>query len=135
MKTLNLSQPISPDTPVYPGDPAIEISQEQTLEADGWNMQRIHMNTHDATHVNAPIHACIDGKTLSEISLDHFFGLCTKDTIIEGSGVIFTGKLTQTRLDDIRKHRPPFVGFDHMLANDELELERQLCEAGIVFYE
>ena len=135
MPILELSQPISPDTPVYPGDPAIEIIQQQTFKKDKWNMKRLHINTHDATHVNAPIHATDDGEILDTIDLSSFFGPCYKDTMHEGKWVILTGELTQEVFEAIVRIGPSFVWFDHSLDGDELPWEKFLCEQGIIFYE
>ena len=51
---------------VYPGDPEVDIEQLQTIDKDGWNMKRIHISSHDGTHVNAPIHCSEDGKSLDD---------------------------------------------------------------------
>jgi len=56
MKIIDLSMEIYSGMPVFQGDPEDEITQEATIENDEWNMKRIHMNSHDATHLNVPIH-------------------------------------------------------------------------------
>jgi arylformamidase len=57
MKIIDLSLPLCEKTPVYPGDPSLEFTQLFNLQEHGWNMTRFSMNTHDATHVNVPLHA------------------------------------------------------------------------------
>ena len=69
---IDLSLPISPDLPVFPGDLSVEVRQIQTLDQDGWDMKRISINSHDGTHVNVPSHAVADGKTLEAFSLENF---------------------------------------------------------------
>lgn len=74
MKIIDLTLPIQTGMPVYPGDPEASIELIQTVEKDGWNMRRIQMNSHDGTHVNAPVHAFSGEKTLDDYSLESFCG-------------------------------------------------------------
>ena len=63
--SINLNMPIydvsvalSSDTPTYPGDPAIEISQFLSLAAgDAANVSLIHFGAHSGTHVDASFRA------------------------------------------------------------------------------
>ncbi len=56
MKIIDLTVPIYTGMPVYPGDPEVDIEQVQTVENDEWNMKRLHICSHDGTHINAPSH-------------------------------------------------------------------------------
>ncbi|USN57794.1 MAG: cyclase family protein [Candidatus Peribacteria bacterium] len=78
MGVIDLSMELYSGMPVFPGDPDVKIEPIFHYEIDQWNMRRIEMNTHDATHVNVPIHATKNGKTLDNYSLDNFIGEAVK---------------------------------------------------------
>lgn len=96
MKTIDLTLPIYSGMSVYPGDPEASIELIQTIEKDEWNMLRIEINSHDGTHINAPIHCVKGGKNLDDYSLDAFMGpakLYKPDLEIDSqTGVIFSEK-------------------------------------------
>lgn len=68
MKVIDLSQSIYDKMPVYPGDPGVVIKQALELTKDDWNMNKISLPTHVATHVNVSHHAFSNGKTLDDYS-------------------------------------------------------------------
>ena len=51
-RVIDLSLPLYTGMPVYPGDPETLIEPVLTLDRDGWEMRRLQINAHDATHVN-----------------------------------------------------------------------------------
>lgn len=59
---------------VYPGDPEVEIDAALTLERDGAAVARISIGSHTGTHVDAPSHAVIGGRTLDQFGLDELVG-------------------------------------------------------------
>jgi len=128
---IDLSLPIYQGMSVYPGDPEIKIKQIQTLEKDGWNMIRIHMNSHDGTHVNVPIHATLNGKTLDEYEVEDFCGECLLDVIETGKGVIFTKPLTMETAKIIVEKKPKFIGTSQI----EDDVEKFLLENNIIIFE
>ena len=93
MKIIDLSLEIYSGMPVFPGDPEVVIEQQQTFEKDGWNMKRLHINLHDGTHLNIPIHGTKDGRTLDSYKIDDFIGKCRvymePADIQKGIGIVF----------------------------------------------
>ena len=74
MKIIDLSHPISPNMPVYPGaEPPIFIN-EGTIDDDGFLEKKIIMYSHTGTHMDAPAHMIKEAKTLDQLPVDHFFG-------------------------------------------------------------
>ncbi|MDP2717691.1 MAG: cyclase family protein [Candidatus Micrarchaeota archaeon] len=71
---LDLSMPLSSDTPVYPGDPAPRVRPHNTFEVDGWNTTHLDILSHFGTHMDAPFHRFADGKKLDDYPLSEFFG-------------------------------------------------------------
>ena len=75
MPIYDVSVALSSDTPTYPGDPAIEISQFLSLAAgDAANVSLIHFGAHSGTHVDAPAHFLAAGARVDSLSLDTLIG-------------------------------------------------------------
>jgi arylformamidase len=76
----DVSVPISNSIPVWPGDPAIQLSAKSHLSRDGTHTVRltaIQMGSHTGTHVDAPYHMIEHGKRLHELPLETFTGKAT----------------------------------------------------------
>lgn len=62
---------------VYPGDPKPELKKINDMNnGDQYNLSMLSMCCHNGTHIDAPSHFLANGKTVDEISLDHFVGEC-----------------------------------------------------------
>ncbi len=136
MKIIDLTLPIHNGMFVYPWDPEVDIEQVQTIENNGWNMKRIHINGHDGTHVNAPIHCNNNGKHLDEFQIEDFCGECilyeNNSDIQTGIGILFRDQITMQIADYIIKIQPKFVGF--VVEADE-EIEKHLLNNNIILFE
>ncbi len=53
-KVVDLSHRITPNIPLWPGDPPVEFEEVATLENDGYYLRRFSMGEHSGTHMNAP---------------------------------------------------------------------------------
>lgn len=77
MKLWDISPPISPDTPAFPGD---------TVYAQRWNAQIgpgcpvnvsvVTMSPHLGAHADAPLHFGRDAIAIGHVDLDPFIGRC-----------------------------------------------------------
>jgi arylformamidase len=75
MPIYDVSVPISTRTPVYPGDPGIEIQQWSSLaRGDSANVSFLHLGAHTATHVDAPSHFIDGGNKVSKLPLEVLIG-------------------------------------------------------------
>ena len=75
MKIYDISLPISPDLPVWPGDPKIILEEIASMDAgDDANVSRLAAGVHIGTHVDAPHHFLNDGRTVENLSLDILTG-------------------------------------------------------------
>ena len=80
---IDLSHRIDESTPVYPGDPALEVTiLDSTSEAASGNHRRlncsqIHLGLHCGTHLDAPYHFFGDAATIDEVPLEHCVGPAT----------------------------------------------------------
>jgi len=125
--------------PVFPGDPEVQIDQECTIESDEWNMKRIHINSHDGTHVNVPIHCKVGGKTLEHYSLEDFVSLAvkfeTEDDIKSDRALIFDNiDITMEIAEKIVEIRPPFIWVPAHFEFD-LDIEKYLLQNDIISFE
>lgn len=76
MPFYDISVGIAPhDTPVYPGDPGIEIIAHAALaRGDAANVSLLRFGAHTATHVDAPAHFIADAPPVASLSLDVLIG-------------------------------------------------------------
>jgi arylformamidase len=75
MRIYDVTLTISPDLPVWPGDPAITTERVSRME-DGeiCNVTRMELSVHTGTHVDAPYHFLPDGDTVETLSLKTLTG-------------------------------------------------------------
>src|SRR2546423_12452289 len=76
MPFLDISVAIAPGaTPVYPGDPGVEIITHAALaRGDAANVSLLRFGAHTATHVDAPAHFIEHAPTVAEMPLDVLIG-------------------------------------------------------------
>ncbi len=60
------------NTSVFPGDPAIHISDEYTVAVDFFKVEDIDTGAHAGTHIDVPAHFIEDGRTLDELAAEDF---------------------------------------------------------------
>jgi arylformamidase len=77
MKIYDISVTLSDRTPIYPGDPRIEIVPESRISAgDSANLSTLRFGSHTGTHVDPPFHFVSNGATIDRVSLYTLFGEC-----------------------------------------------------------
>jgi arylformamidase len=77
VEILDVSVPIRPGMPVWPGDPELELERVVSLAAGGaLNLTRIAGTAHLGTHVDAPVHFVDGGAGVEQLSLDVLVGPC-----------------------------------------------------------
>jgi arylformamidase len=74
MTYIDLTVPLNPDTPVYPGDPQVRIEPAGQVGRDGYLDHLITIPSHVGTHIDAPSHMFSDGRGLASYPLDRFMG-------------------------------------------------------------
>jgi arylformamidase len=76
-KVIDISVPLHPGLPLWPGSSALEIVRDLDLDkGDEANVSRLTLDVHSGTHLDAPLHFIPDGKSTEEISLDKCIGPC-----------------------------------------------------------
>lgn len=72
---VDLTHPIGPDTPVFPGDDPVRVRVLSDVRAGGpYTARRLKLGTHSGTHVDAPAHLLPDGSTVGDLPLDLWVG-------------------------------------------------------------
>ncbi len=71
---VDLSWPVAPGMPMYPGDPPMALERMGSIETHGWLSHRASLPAHSGTHMDAPAHVLPGGATLAELPLTRFAG-------------------------------------------------------------
>lgn len=75
MKIYDISIPITPTMPVWPGDPPAEITPISAItQGDSVNISQLNMGVHCGTHIDAPKHFIDGGSTVEQIPLEKLIG-------------------------------------------------------------
>jgi len=95
MKVYDISLPISPHMPVWPGDPPVELQQISSIQhGDHANVSQIKMSVHTGTHIDAPHHFINSGKTINQLPLEKLIGQVLVMEIDEDVDIITESVLT-----------------------------------------
>jgi arylformamidase len=101
MKIFDISLTISPDLPVWPGDPPVELEQVESMDRGAHaNISRLSAGVHIGTHVDAPHHFLNDGRTVEGLPLDVLTGPCYVVQLPDGVEAITTEALEGTSLPE-----------------------------------
>lgn len=74
MPKIDLTRTFDSNMPVYPGDTPAELKNTASLASHGYNDSLVKTGMHVGTHLDAPRHMIADGKLISDISVERFFG-------------------------------------------------------------
>jgi arylformamidase len=106
LQLIDLSYPLSPDTPIGPGAPPVELDVlERTDDAPtkgrrSLNVTRLAMMVHTATHMDAPFHFFGSGRSIDEIPLEQCIGPAL---LVSLAGLGAEQEIDLTNLPDLRK--------------------------------
>lgn len=157
MKIFDISKDVM-NAPLYEGDPApiLEFFSSQE-NGQKFNTSNLSFCLHTATHIDAPFHCLLNGKTVDELYLDLFAGECTVKAFFEdvmtgadaenflpqGTKRIFIKGYGKTRLDRSAAYALSAMGVEVIgtdaltigTDDDDFEVHRQLLLNGIVIIE
>src|ERR1039457_6962097 len=75
MKIYDITIPISPSLPTFPGDPQVQIEVVTSVaNGDPANVSRIVMSSHSGTHIDVPRHFDDLGLPVDRLPLDQLMG-------------------------------------------------------------
>ncbi len=77
MSIYDITLTISPDMPVWPGDPTVELTQVAFIDRGAnANVSHLSFGVHTGTHVDAPHHFLNDQHTVESLALEVLTGPC-----------------------------------------------------------
>ncbi len=77
MRLYDITPPVAPGIPVWPGDTPFEISRSWAIaRGDSVNVSALTTTPHVGAHADAPFHVDEDGATIDQLPLDAFLGPC-----------------------------------------------------------
>lgn len=95
-----LGHDLNEATSVFPGDPAVRISDEYTVDGDFFLVEDIELGAHVGTHLDAPGHFIEGGRTVDDLSADEFVWPVYK---MDVRGMTF-GDNNQIQINDIKAY-------------------------------
>ncbi len=99
MQIHDISLPIFPGMPVWPGDPPVVLEQVSSMDAGAHdNISRLGCSVHTGTHVDAPHHFMNDHRTVEGLSLEVLNGPARLIQVAEDVGQITADILEQATL-------------------------------------
>lgn len=103
-RIIDLSHPIHDGTPVYPGDPLVQIEPAATIAADGFNVQHVQLGSQTGTHIDAAYHLLDDGDRVEQLDLAR---LCSRAVICDVRGKQPRSAITWDDLAPVRDRLGP----------------------------
>lgn len=98
MTLYDISVPLAPSLPAFPGDPPVRLSPLPTPEGGGFRVTRLSCGSHSGTHVDAPAHLLPEGTTVDELPLSLLLGPCLVVDLSDHEGEIGADTLKKLRL-------------------------------------
>ncbi len=91
LKIIDLTHPISPNMPVYPGSEPPVFTIVYTIDQIGFLEKKITLSSHTGTHIDAPAHLLKTHNTLDMLAIEHFYGsallITYKDSAVRSIGI------------------------------------------------
>jgi arylformamidase len=133
---LDISLPIMPGMPLWPGDPSPALEPVTTLECHGVQVSRLVLGTHTGTHMDAPRHFIPGGRTVDQLDLAALVGPCRLIEVVNPEGQLARADLqrfdlqpgVRVLLKTRNSHRPAEVAFSPDFVALELSAADYLCE-------
>jgi len=74
-RLIDLTRPLSPATPPWPGDASVRFSFNARIrDGASCNVGQLSLSVHNGTHADAPYHFADDGMTIDQVPLDTYVG-------------------------------------------------------------
>jgi arylformamidase len=98
-RIYDISAPLAPELPVWPGDPTIAVTPAlQVARGEGANVSRLTLGTHTGTHCDPPRHFFDAGTPADALALTTLIGPATVLDLAHSSGTVTAADLTAINL-------------------------------------
>jgi len=74
MPLIDLSQPLYRHCPNCPAHPLIESKHLADHPREGWRVEELTLTPHAGSHLDAPLHKFLTGKSIDQLPLERFTG-------------------------------------------------------------
>ena len=93
-RLYDISQPLRPDLPVWPGDTPFGLERTWVLEGEcPVNVSRLTLSTHSGAHADAPLHFDPAGAAIDAVGLVPYLGPVQLLSVTEGPDRIAAGEV------------------------------------------
>ena len=139
MKRLwDISPPVQPGSPVFPGDTPFELRWSATLSADcPVNVSTLTLSPHTGAHADAPLHYSTDGAAVGALDLVPYLGPCRVIHAIDCGPLIEWSHLTHALADLpprllVRTYARAPSGWDAQFSAFAPDTVARLADAGVL---
>jgi len=101
-RVYDITVPLAPGIPTYPGDPPLEIEPVVALGTGPFRLTRLSLTTHTGTHVDAPAHFMEGGATIDELALEILVGKARVIEVVARERIDRKDLEAQDLRDDLR---------------------------------
>jgi len=101
-RIYDVTVPLAPGVPAYPGDPPFEIETVHHLGSSPFRLSRLSLTTHTGTHVDAPAHFREGGATIDELPVEILVGKARVVEILARERIERPDLEAQDLRDDLR---------------------------------
>ncbi|MBA2493188.1 MAG: cyclase family protein [Acidobacteria bacterium] len=104
MKIYDVSVPIGKQTPVYEGDPKVEIETANAIaRGDAANVSRLCFGAHTATHIDAPNHFIEGTRKVDKLPLEVLIGKVRVVEIDKNAAAIESSHIENANLKGVER--------------------------------
>jgi kynurenine formamidase len=108
MRLIDLTHPISPNMPAYPGTEPPVFETGCSIDDIGFLEKKITLYSHTGTHMDAPAHLIKGSKSLDDLPINHFYG---NAFLLNCSNIMNQ----QIKIEDLEPHEAIIKRVEHLL--------------------
>ncbi|MGK3998277.1 cyclase family protein [Sorangium sp. So ce1024] len=98
-RVVDLTHPITPGMPLFPGNKPYALETLSTVEKDAYYSNRFAMDEHAGTHVDAPAHFRVGAATVEQMTPDQLVGAAA---VVDVTAKVAASPDYQLTADDLR---------------------------------
>ncbi|XXT19359.1 cyclase family protein [Sorangium sp. So ce429] len=98
-RVVDLTYPITPEIPLYPGNKPYASQVLSTVEKDAYYSSRFSMDEHAGTHVDAPAHFMAGAATVEQLAPEQLVGPAA---VVDVTAKVAASPDHQVTVDDLR---------------------------------